>query len=305
MSPIDVASLIVAAIAVAGLAGAAAFSFQHRDASGGLPPRTALARAGSYAGLAIVVLLAMRTGLVGIATLVAVLSLLGLWEWATLFGLPAHHRIALLIAAAVVIAAVSIQGPSAADALVGGLVLVGAIWPVLRADTGLAVRDLGLAAVGFVIIPVLLVHAVALVEERGDTGLVVFAALAVACAAADVGAFLVGRRFGRTPLAPRLSPSKTRAGLAGNLAGAAVGIGLFAPAIVPALGGAPTLALVPLVAGGSVWGDLLESAVKREAGAKDAGTWLPGFGGILDRIDSLLITVALAYWLVRLTVPAT
>ena len=124
-------------------------------------------------------------------------------------------------------------------------------------------------------------------------------ALAVACATSDVGAFVVGRRFGRTPLAPQLSPTKTRAGLIGNLLGAALGLALFAPALVPSFSGALLVLLVAVVAAGSVWGDLLESAVKREAGVKDAGQWLPGFGGILDRIDSLLVTVALAYWAVR------
>ena len=74
---------------------------------------------------------------------------------------------------------------------------------------------------------------------------------------------------------------------------------LFAPALVPSVGVPFVVVLVPLVAGGALWGDLLESAAKREAGVKDAGGWLPGFGGILDRIDSLLPTLALAYWLAR------
>ena len=303
LTPLAGATLVITGIALAGLLGAGAFALLRRRATAGLAPRTALARAGSYAGLAAVLVVTAWAGVAGIAVLVLGLSVLGLVEWSRLFDLPIHHRIALLVAAAAVVAGVAVLGASAADWLVGGLVLVGATWPVLRVDTGRAVRDLGMAAVGFIVIPVMLVHAVALVVARGEGGLVVFLALAVACAAADVAAFVVGRRFGRTPLVPRLSPNKTRVGVVGNLVGAAIGIGLFTPMLVPVLGGGVTLALVPLVAGGSVWGDLLESAVKREAGVKDAGTWLPGFGGILDRIDSLLVTVALAYWLIRLAVP--
>ena len=266
----------------------------------GLRPRTALARAASYAGLAIVLLVAARFGVPGFAILFGALGAAALIEWQVLFDLPLHHRIGMVAADVVIVLAIAIGGVAAADWLVGGLVLVGALWPVVRADTGRAIRDLGMAAVGVVLIPVLLAHGVALVVEHGDAGAALVVAIAVACASSDIGAYLVGRRFGHTPLAPRLSPNKTRAGAVGNLLGAAVGIAVFAPALVPAFGVEFVLALVPLVAAGALWGDLLESAAKREAGVKDAGAWLPGFGGILDRIDSFLVTVALAYWIARL-----
>jgi phosphatidate cytidylyltransferase len=179
-------------------------------------------------------------------------------------------------------------------------VLAGIIWPVIRADPERAMRDLGFAAVGCIVIPGMLAHGVGLVTERGAIGAATFVALACGAAGSDVGAFVVGRRFGRTPLAPRLSPSKTRAGVVGNVIGAGVGVLPFAPVLVPAFGPAFVALLVPIVAVGAVWGDLLESAAKREAGLKDAGSWLPGFGGILDRIDSLLIVLPLAYWALRL-----
>ena len=119
-------------------------------------------------------------------------------------------------------------------------------------------------------------------------------------AAADVGAYFVGRRFGRTKLAPRVSPGKTREGLFGGLAlVACVGVGgaFWFDVSLPGL-----LALALVVAGVSVVGDLGISMLKRSAGLKDSGQLFPGHGGVLDRIDSLLAAIPVyvlgLHWLV-------
>jgi phosphatidate cytidylyltransferase len=299
--PIDGAPAILVIGSAVGLAGAIGWAIFRRLRPGpGLSGRTALQRAASYAALALTLAVAVRAGTPGIAVLIGALGAIGLLEWSHLMALPIHHRIALQIANVAIVASVATLGTDAAEWLIGGLVLVGIAWPVVRADTGRALRDLGSAAVGLVIITVLLVHAVLLVVERGEFGITLFAALAVACAGSDIGAFIVGRRFGRTPLAPRLSPNKTREGVVGNILGAAVGLAPFAGLLGPNFAPTAWVVLICLVAIGSLWGDLLESAVKREAGVKDAATWLPGFGGILDRIDSLLLVVPLVYWALRL-----
>ena len=120
-----------------------------------------------------------------------------------------------------------------------------------------------------------------------DTFLVAFAA-----SAADVAAWCGGKglrrfRWARKPLSP-LSPNKTVGGMIGAF------IGAF---LVLTLLGTISIGLLIAVAFGGLLGDLLESMVKRQAQVKDAGAWLPGFGGLLDRIDSLLLVLPLAYLL--------
>ena len=296
----DGAPVILVAGAAIGLIAAGGWALYRRLRPGpGLSTRTVVQRAASYAALALVLALATSLGAPGIAVLIGAIGAIGLLEWSHLMDLPIHHRIALQIANVVIVVSVAALGAAAAGWLIGGLVLVGLAWPVIRSDTDRALRDLGSAAVGCILIPGLLVHGVGLAVERGELGVTLFAALAVACAGSDVGAFIVGRRFGRTPLAPRLSPNKTREGVIGNVLGAAVGLAPFAGLLRPSFEPQALLVIVALVAVGSLWGDLFESAVKREAGVKDAATWLPGFGGILDRIDSLLLVVPLVYWAMR------
>ena len=128
-----------------------------------------------------------------------------------------------------------------------------------------------------------------------------FAAMATVWIA-DTAAYFAGRRFGRRKLAPSISPGKTWEGVYGALAAVA----LYALALVPlartaGFAGDPgvpaTLAFVAftmLLAAVSVVGDLYESMLKRQAGAKDSGTLLPGHGGVLDRIDALIAAMPFA-----------
>ena len=117
--------------------------------------------------------------------------------------------------------------------------------------------------------------------------------------ATDSGAYAVGRLLGRHRMAPRLSPGKTWEGAGGGLvAGAAAAV-----AAVVLLDLDPEFAAVPVIALGlpvaAMAGDLLESAIKRSIGVGDMSNLLPGHGGLLDRLDSLLLTGPLLYWTVQ------
>jgi phosphatidate cytidylyltransferase len=108
-------------------------------------------------------------------------------------------------------------------------------------------------------------------------------------ALADTAAYFVGRKWGVTKLAPHLSPSKTREGMSGAVVATAIWA-VVATQLLPVPEGKAIhfMILSMLVVLMSVAGDLFESLLKREAGVKDSGQILPGHGGILDRVDSLL-----------------
>jgi phosphatidate cytidylyltransferase len=111
------------------------------------------------------------------------------------------------------------------------------------------------------------------------------------------GKFLTGRMLGRTPMAPRLSPKKTWQGFAGGMlasVGVAVGIQAVYPVIPHGWIGAIAFGLTVGLAG--VLGDLAESMIKRDLQTKDASKSIPGFGGVLDVIDSLLFAGPMSYF---------
>lgn len=110
----------------------------------------------------------------------------------------------------------------------------------------------------------------------------------------DTAAYLCGRRFGRRPLAPTISPHKTQEGaLAGLIAGGLIAAVFFSIAFHVNFFLALLLSLLISVIGQI--GDLLESKVKRMAGVKDSGNVFPGHGGVLDRFDSIMLAAPFAY----------
>lgn len=121
------------------------------------------------------------------------------------------------------------------------------------------------------------------IRERGGIDLLLWAFIVTW--STDIGAYFAGRSFGRRKLAPAISPGKTVEGLIGGVAAATMlgGAWVFAMGL-----GKVLLACAPIFALAAQGGDLFESSMKRTAGVKDSGAWLPGHGGALDRLDGLV-----------------
>ena len=236
-----------------------------------------------------------------LALLAAVLFLGGLWEWLRLSEVEDTLARTLLLALNLLLMVAMVWASRTASG--GSLVLfqvaamIGVAWWLLAAlwlraydcgsdhDTGARVAKL--AAGTFAVIPawcaLVLIHA-----QHPNGHIWLLTALAIVWAA-DTGAYFAGRRFGRRKLSPRISPNKTVEGLAGGaVAGVLVGVagGALAGAGAAKLPAVALCALVVVLF--SVVGDLFESLLKRHAGVKDSGDLIPGHGGLLDRMDSVL-----------------
>jgi len=156
------------------------------------------------------------------------------------------------------------------------------------------VRGWGLAwAIGGFIYCLLPALALLWIRDRsGGDGLALLMWVFLVTWATDIGAYFVGRAYGRRKLAPSISPGKTVEGLWGGVAVATVVGGAWAWATEL---GSWLFVLAPLFAIAAQAGDLFESKMKRKAGLKDSGNWLPGHGGLLDRLDGLVPVAVLTF----------
>jgi phosphatidate cytidylyltransferase len=230
--------------------------------------------------------------------LVAAFLLLGAWEWSA-FVTPGRNgaRFAYTAVLGVMLLALAVAALPAAG--LRALLLAGLAWWavafawILRFPTPVPTAVVAVAGV-LTLVPAYAGFR-ALLALPAVPGAAPGPALAILVLGivwgADIGAYFVGRRIGRTRLAPAVSPGKTWEGVGG---------GVLAAALVGGAGGVllglPPAATVPLalgVAAISVVGDLAESMFKRHVGVKDSGRLFPGHGGVLDRVDSIAAAVPL------------
>lgn len=220
------------------------------------------------------------------AALVAVVLVLMALEWRGLISVRLGHRTsevasfgALALAVVAVVLAMTGQAGQALALLAAGALLAAATARALGYPafwTGLGVAYLGIPALALVWLRML-----------PEVGLVLVIWLLLVVWTTDSAAYFAGRYFRGPLLAPRISPSKTWSGLCGGVLGASLA-GMITAALwgsgrlLQAGGLGAVLAVVAQI------GDLAESAMKRKAGVKDAGSLIPGHGGVLDRVDGLM-----------------
>lgn len=181
---------------------------------------------------------------------------------------------------------------------VAGILLI-AVWrlvalviPSRRTSASLVLRDIGSGA--FVVLYVMFLGSFFVLLTSRDGGQWWTLAALIVVVSVDTGAYAAGLSFGKHPMAPSISPKKTWEGFAGSVAAAVLAGVLLALFMLQQPWWVGIILGLTFVLTATV-GDLTESLIKRDLGTKDMSTWLPGHGGLLDRLDSALPSAAAAY----------
>ncbi|MFE1899517.1 phosphatidate cytidylyltransferase [Streptomyces yangpuensis] len=239
-------------------------------------------------------LLIVKAVFVGV---VVVAVVVGLWELTSRLqekkGIKAP-LVPLAVGGAAMVIAGYVRGAEGAWVAMALTVLAVLVWRMTEPPEDY-LKDVTAGAFAAFYVPFLATFvAMLLTADDGPQRVITFLLLTVV---SDTGAYAVGWRFGKTKLAPRISPGKTREGLFGAVAFAMVAGALCMEFLID--GGAwwQGLLLGLAVAVSATLGDLGESMIKRDLGIKDMGTLLPGHGGIMDRLDSLLPTAPVVWLL--------
>ncbi|WP_328562923.1 phosphatidate cytidylyltransferase [Streptomyces coelicoflavus] len=248
-------------------------------------------------GLGVVIIASLFVVKAVFVGVIAVAVVVGLWELTKRLeerkGIKAP-LVPLAIGGAAMVVAGYARGAEGAWIAMALTALAVLVWRMTEPPEGY-LRDVTAGLFAAFYVPFLATFvAMMLMADDGAWRVLVFLILTVV---SDTGAYAVGWRFGKNKLAPRISPGKTREGLLGAVAFAMVAGALCVQFLIDDGTWWQGLLLGLAVAVSATLGDLGESMIKRDLGIKDMGTLLPGHGGIMDRLDSLLPTAPVVWLL--------
>jgi len=265
------------------------------------------ARIGSWWAMVSLLVVALALGRTAMIVLLAFVSYLALKEYLTIIPTRKADRVVLLVA----YLAVPIQYYWVGIGWYGMFVIFIPVYMflilpaamVLRGETQGFLKAAGTLHWGLMTSVFAVSHAAYLLAMPPanaplgmGAGLLVF--LLIATEFNDVAQFVTGKLIGRRKITPRVSPNKTVGGFLGGFVATILLSAALAPVLTP-IGAWQAAIIGALLATAGFFGDIVMSAVKRDLGIKDTGTMLPGHGGILDRIDSLVFTAPIFFHAVR------
>lgn len=235
-----------------------------------------------------------------VAFLAALAALGGLWEFLAMGekkGLPVQKGLSCFLLL-FLLAAFLLPGLPVEAGVFAVILLIPAAYVFSRTDLTAALPASAVCVFAILYVGFLTGAVIRLRLDFGNRGSDLLFFLLIVVWVGDTMAYYTGKNFGRTKLLARVSPKKTVEGLLGGIAGSIIGAAIVHFTFFPEfpLGHAMICALILSLAG--VTGDLAESVWKRSASVKDSGSLIPGHGGILDRLDSILFSAPFlyAYW---------
>jgi phosphatidate cytidylyltransferase len=288
--------LRVAMVLLVLLVGAVWRSYRQKKQGG---HSSMLAKILTVLWVAPILITSLFSGELVLVLIVAVLLAQGIREYARLVNLWLPYSVVLL---AVSFAALGLSSIDVAVALIAAPYIgftLATLVPIVSGRTTDAHRQVGSVIFGVIYIGVPL-SLIVYIRQFVRGGIEFLVVIGCAIAFTDAGAFIFGSWLKGPRLVPKVSPAKTWSGAGGALVGSGIGLALLW-GVSPASWTLATIAVLwPVVAVSAIVGDLVESFVKRDFDIKDAGTVLAGFGGVLDRFDSLFLAIPISYLVLRL-----
>ena len=228
--------------------------------------------------------------------LLILMSIIAIWEFYSMYHIEGILRFIGLISGISIIVISYISKGILSDVIILSFIVMAGVRLFFKRNPRSSLSDISPPVLGLLYIPCLLTFQIRL-REFGPEWVILLYTMVWA---ADTFAYYIGTLIGKKKLYVEVSPNKTLSGAAGSLIGGVVAAILIKTAFITDLTMSSALVIGITIGIISIFGDLVESMFKRDAGVKDSGAIIPGHGGILDKIDGILFAGPTLYWMVRI-----